>query len=155
MTAPSTHPVEILFARAQGGRIRIDGLSGGRRCRGQGEAYDSASIIAAMTNPPPVGASLDRDALARAGFTPAPANGQDGLRYVRPTELGSYTLTLRSAALDLAFAAWGEPGQPVTLVQLKRGDDGALWPDDCASEAAHIAVALAVMAHHAGRGAAH
>ena len=157
MTAPSTHPVEILFARADGGRIRIDGLSGGRRCRGQGEAYESAPLIGAMTTLPRAGASLDPGSLAEAGFVRVLAGRLGEVRYDRAGPRGLYTLTLSPNGLELSFTAEAPGGSdgPVALLRLSRAQDAAVWPADCASEAAHIAIALAIVAHHEGEAAAH
>ena len=157
MTAPSTHPVEILFARADGGRIRIDGLSGGRCCRGQGEAYESAPLIMAMTTLPRAGTPHDPASLAEAGFARVLAGQLGSLRYDRAGARGLYTLTLSPDGLDLSFseeAAGGSDG-PVALLRLTRAQGVAVWPADCASEAAHIAVALAIVAHHERQAAAH
>lgn len=157
MTAPSTHPVEILFARADGGRIRIDGLSGGRRCRGQGEAYDSAPLIMALTTLPRAGTAHDAVSLAEAGFARALTGRLGSLRYDRTGPRGLYTLTLSPDGLDLSFTAEARDGSegPVALLRLSRAQHAAVWPADCASEDAHIAVALAIVAHHERQAAAH
>ncbi len=152
MSESAPNPIEIIFSRAPEGRIRIDACQAGRRVRDQGRAYHGTPVIVAMTTQPAGGDG--RTALAADGFMFAHANNPGCDVYRRVTASGVYTLFLEAGELRLEYATVkdGCATEHETLLRLTRTPGKTLWPEGCASEGQHIAIALSVARYHAGNG---
>lgn len=145
MSEPQASPVEIIFTRGYGG-VRIDAASGGRIFKGQGIGYSSAALIAALTCVPRGEIGSGRAGLSAVGFEFVSSDAPGTARYQRSAAGGLYTLSLTDDRLELTYAP--ADAEPRVLVSLDRDPATALWPAECASEAAHIAIALSVVHHH-------
>jgi hypothetical protein len=151
MQAPA-HPVEIVFTKGRAkGRVQIDAICAGHTTRAQGEAYDSGALIAALIGAPARGEMRGRAGLADDGYIFAHANSPPTAFYRKRTADGVYSLCLEANAVELEYARvqGGIVAERSILVRLDRTAGTTQWPDDCADEAAHIAIALAVGRHHA------